>query len=51
MWHQKSKIWKESTSILSILNNFNSIEIVDRVSETQHQAGENSNWIIWRVKG
>ena len=29
------------TSILSILNNFHSLEVVDRVSETQLQVGEN----------
>ena len=46
-----SKIWKELTSILSNLNNFHSLEVVDRVSETQLQMGENSNWIIWRLKG
>ena len=39
------------TSILSNLNNFHSLEVVDRVSETQLQGGENSNWIIWRLKG
>ena len=32
-------------------NNFHSLEVVDRVSETQLQVGENSNWIIWRLKG
>ena len=31
------------TSILSNLNNFHSLDIVDRVSETQLQVGENSN--------
>ena len=36
------------TSILSNLNNFHSLEVVDRVSETQLQVGENSDWIIWR---
>ena len=41
-----SKIWKELTSILSNLNNFHSLEVVDRVSETQLQVSENSNWII-----
>ena len=44
-----SKIWKELTSILSNLNNFHSLEVVDRVSETQLQVRENSNWIIWRL--
>ena len=29
--------------ILSNLNNFHSLEVVDRVSETQLQVGENSN--------
>ena len=28
-----------------------SLEVVDRVSKTQLQVGENSNWIIWRLKG
>ena len=46
-----SKIWKELTSILSNLNNFHSLEVVDRVSETQLQVGENSNRIIWQLKG
>ena len=46
-----SKIWKELTSILSNLNNFHSLEVVDRVSETQLQVGDNSNWVIWRLKG
>ena len=36
---------------LSNLSNFQSLEVVDRVSETQLQVGENSNWIIWRLKG
>ena len=30
---------------------FSLIEVVDRVSETQLQVSENSNWIIWRIKG
>ena len=46
-----SKIWKELTSNLSNLDNFHSLEVVDRVSVTQLQVGENSNWIIWRLKG
>ena len=33
------------------LHNFHSLEVVDRVSETQLQVDENSDWIIWRVKG
>ena len=33
-------------SILSNLNNYHSLEVVERVSETQLQVGENSNWII-----
>ena len=45
-----SKIWIELTSILSNQNNFHSLEVVDRVSETQLQVGENSNGIIWRLK-
>ena len=34
---------QEVTSILSNLDNFHSLEVVDRVSETQLQVGENSN--------
>ena len=34
---------KQLTSILSNLNNFHSLEVVDRVSETQRQVGENSD--------
>ena len=34
---------KELTSLLSNLNNFYSLEVVGRVSETQLQVGENSN--------
>ena len=30
---------------------FSLLEVVDRVSETQHQVGENSDRIIWRLKG
>ena len=49
-----SNIWKQLTSILSNLNNFHSLEVVDRVSETQLQlvqVGENSDLTIWRFKG
>ena len=40
-----SKMSKSSTCILSIIivNNFHALEVVDRVSETQFQVGENSN--------
>ena len=34
---------KTVESILSNLNNFHSLEVVDRVSETQFQVGENSD--------
>ena len=34
---------KKLTSILSNMNNFHSLEVVDRVSETQFQMGENSD--------
>ena len=34
---------QDLTSILSNLNNFHSLEVVDRASETQLQVGENSN--------
>ena len=44
-------IFKELTAILSNLNNFHSLEVVDRVSEIQLQVGENSDLIIWRLKG
>ena len=35
--------FKMLTSILSNLNNFHPLEVVDRVRETQLQVGENSN--------
>ena len=44
------QILKELTSILSNLNNFHSHEVVDRASETQLQVGENTNWIMWRLR-
>ena len=44
-----SNICNHLTSILSYQNNFHSLEVVDRVSETQLQVGENSDWIIWRL--
>ena len=31
-------------------NNFQPLAVVDRVSETQLQVGENSNLICWRLK-
>ena len=37
------QIFKYLASILSNLNNFYSLEVVDRVSETQLQVGENYN--------
>ena len=40
------KIEKELTSILSNLNNFHSLEVVDRINETQIQVGENSNLAV-----
>ena len=33
------------------LNNFNSLDVVGRVSETQHQVNKNINPITWRLKG
>ena len=30
---------------------FHSLEVEDRVSETQLQVSENLDWIIWRLKG
>ena len=38
------------TSILPNRNNFHSLQVVDRVSETQLQVGENSNLLIWRLE-
>ena len=49
-WLQSKRFEKRLTLILSILKNFHSLEVVDRVSETQLQVGENSNWIIWRLQ-
>ena len=46
-----SNIWKQLTSILSNLNNFRSLEVVSRWRDPQLQVGENSDWIIWRLKG
>ena len=54
LWNQrdiKQQDSKKSTCILSNLNNFYSLEVVDRVSETQLQVGENSNEIMWQSKG
>ena len=44
------KISKSLISILSDLNNFHSVEIVDRVSETE-LVNENYNYKIWRLNG
>ena len=41
-----SKISESLTVILLNVNKFHSLEVVDRVSETQLQVGENSNEII-----
>ena len=41
--HTKQQDLKKKTSILSNLNNFHSLEVGDRVSETQLQVTENSN--------
>ena len=38
---------KINDPLLSNPNIFYSLEVVDRVSETQRQVGENSNWTIW----
>ena len=35
----------------SNLDNFHSLEVVDRVSETQLQVGGNFNKIIWQLNG
>ena len=44
-------IAKSLTTILTNLNNFRSLEVVDRVSEAQLQVGENFNQIAWRLEG
>ena len=46
-----STIWKELISILSILHNFYSLEVVDRVSETQLQVGKKFQLNNLAVKG
>ena len=50
-WDINQQYLKTDDLHLSNLNNFHSLEVVDRVSETQLQVGENSNGIIWRLKG
>ena len=45
-----SNIWKQLISILSKLNIFHSLEVVDRVSDAQLQVSENTNWIISLVE-
>ena len=40
MWHKSAIFEKSSPPFLSNLNNFHSLEVVDRVSETQLQMGE-----------
>ena len=42
-WYQSVRFEKKLTSILSNLNNFHSLEVVARVSETRLHVGENSN--------
>ena len=37
--------------VLSNMNNFQSLEVMKRVSDTQLQMSENSTQIIWRLKG
>ena len=49
--HENLYVLSNSWKILSYPNNFHSREVVDRISETQLQVGENSDWIIWRLKG
>ena len=41
----------KATSILSNLNIFHSLKILDRVSQTELQVGENSNLLNLAVKG
>ena len=49
--HINQQDFKTVNFHLSNLNNFHSLEVVDRVSETQFQVGENSNWIKWNESG
>ena len=44
-----SNISASLTFILPNLYNFHSLEVVDRVSETQLQVSENSSWSMWRI--
>ena len=46
-----STISDSLTFILPNFNNFPSLEVVDRVSETQLQVGGDYNSLIWRLKG
>ena len=41
MWHQPARFENSSPPFGQIWNNFHSLEVVDRVSETQLQVGEN----------
>ena len=45
----KSDINQQDLKFVNL--HFHPLEVVDRVSEAQLQEGENSNWIIWRLKG
>ena len=52
MWHKSARFEKSCPPFCQIdLHNFHSLEVVDRVSETQLQVGENSNSINLAVKG
>ena len=46
-----SMISESLTLIVSSLNNFHSLEFVNRVSEAQLQVSENSNKLFWQLKG
>ena len=47
----KREINQQDFKIVDNLNNFHSLEVVDRVSEAQLQVGENSNSITWLLIG
>ena len=46
-----STISDSLTFILPNFKTFPSLEVVDRVSETQLQVGGDYNFLIWRLKG
>ena len=53
MWHQPARFDSLRVYLYYVKSEyfFSLTQGVDRVSETQLQVGEKSNWIIWRLKG